>query len=86
MAGKKNVEVVGLPVKPTIDLEDILAARLADDLIKDVDIGKLTKLAIAYAAKNLKAKFISFLMSDQSSNVPLSEIDAIEASSEEVAA
>jgi len=81
MAAKKALEVV--PTPPDPDLEELLAARIADDLLADVDMGKLTKLAIAHIGKNFKAKIIKFLMSDGGSDVPLTEI---EASAEEVAA
>ena len=86
MAVKKSLEVVpSLPVTEP-DLEDLLASRLADDLLAEVNMGKLTKLAFSYLGKRAKAKFIEFLKSDTSAHIPLSEVDAIEAASEEVAA
>ncbi len=81
MAAKKNLEVVQSLPEP--DLEELLAARLADDLIADVDMGKIAKLAIAYIGKTFKTKIINFLLSDNLATVPLNEI---EASAEEVAA
>jgi hypothetical protein len=87
MAVKKALEVVpSLPTQPEHDLEELLASRLADDLIADVDMGKLTKLAIAHLGNRLKSKFIDWLSSDNSQRVALTEVDAIEAASEEVAA
>jgi hypothetical protein len=87
MAVKNKLEVVpSLPTQPKPDLEDLLASRLADDLIADVDMGKLTKLAIAHLGNRLKSRFIDWLSSDNSQRVALTEVDAIEAASEEVAA
>ena len=81
MAVKKNLEVV--TSLPGPDLEDLLAARIADDLLADVDMGKLTKLALKHIGNKFKARIIDFLMADGGSVVPLTEI---EASAEEVAA
>jgi hypothetical protein len=87
MAVKNKLEVVpSLPTQPQPDLEELLASRLADDLIADVDMGKLTKLAIAHLGNRLKSRFIDWLSSDNSQRVALTEVDAIEAASEEVAA
>ena len=87
MAVKNKLEVVpSLPTQPKPDLEDLLASRLADDLIADVDMGKLTKLAIAHLGNRLKSRFIDWLSSDNSQRIALTEVDAIEAASEEVAA
>lgn len=87
MAAKKNLEVVPqLPTQPDPDLEDLLASRLADDLIAEVDMGKLTKLAASYIGKRIKARFVNFLKADTSAYIPTSEVEAIEAASEEVAA
>lgn len=84
MAAKKTLEVVQDLPKP--DLEDLLASRLADDLIADVDMGKLTKLAVKHLGTKLKTRFIDWLISDNSAAVPLSEVEAIAIQSEEVAA
>ena len=87
MAVKKNLEVV--PAPPTQaetteqDLENLLSARLAEDLINDVDIGKLAKLTVSKMGIKLKQRFVDWLLADQSAAVPLTEI---EASAEEVAA
>lgn len=87
MAAKNKLEVVpSLPAQPEHDLEDLLAKRLADDLIADVDMSKLTKLAIAHLGNRLKSRFIDWLSADNSQRVALTEVDAIEAASEEVAA
>ena len=87
MAVKKISEVVpSLPPQPEPDLEDLLAKRLADDLIADVDMGRLTKLAIAHLGKGLKSRFIDWLKADNSQRVALNEVEAIDAVSEEVAA
>jgi hypothetical protein len=82
MAVKKALEVV--PLLPEPDLEALLAARLADDLIADVDMGKIARLAIAHIGNTFKVKIINFLLSDGGSVVPLTEIEA--AAEEEVAA
>ena len=87
MAVKKNLEVV--PSPPTQaetteqDLENLLSARLAEELINDVDIGKLAKLTISKMGIKLKQRFVDWLLADHSAAVPLTEI---EASAEEVAA
>lgn len=83
MAVKKNLEVV--PSLPTIehDLEDLLSARLADELVNDIDIGKLAKLTVSRMGIKLKQQFVNWLLSDNSPQVPLNEI---EASADEVAA
>ena len=88
MAAKNKFDIVpSLPPQTNSEnLEDLLAKRLADDLIADVDMGKLTKLAIAHLGNRLKSRFINWLKADQSSHVALSEIDAIDTTSEEVAA
>ncbi len=87
MAVKNKLEVVpSLPTQPKADLEDLLASRLADDLIADVDMGKLTKLAIAHLGNRLKSRFIEWLSADNSQRIALTEVDAIDAASEEVAA
>lgn len=85
MAAKKITEVVpSLPPEKEPDLEDLLAKRLADDLIAEIDMGKLTKLAIAHLGKGLKSKFIDWLKADNSQRIALTEGEAIEAASEEV--
>lgn len=86
MAVKKNLEVVPSLPKQQLDLEDLLASRLADDLISDVDLGKLTKLAVKHLGTKLKTKFIDWLIADNSYAVPLSEVEAIAIESEKVAA
>ena len=87
MAAKKPLEVVpSLPTQTEPDLEELLASRLADDLIAEVDMGKLTKLAIANLGKRLKSRFINWLVADNSAHIPLSEAEAIEAACEDVAA
>lgn len=85
MAAKKNSEVVAsLPKQP--DLEELLAPRLADDLIAEVDMSKLAKLMFVHLGKRIKTKAIEWLSADVSAHVPVSEMDAIEAAAEEVAA
>lgn len=87
MAVKKITEVVpSLPPQIEPDLENLLAKRLADDLIEEIDMGKLTKFAIAHLGKGLKSRFIDWLKADNSQRVALTEVDAIDAVSEEVAA
>ncbi len=87
MAAKNKLEVVpSLPTQNEPDLEELLASRLADDLIADVDMRKLTKLAIAHLGNRLKAKFIDWLSTDDTSRFALTEVEAIATSSEEVAA
>jgi hypothetical protein len=83
MAVKKNLEVV--PSLPTTehDLEDLLSARLADELVNDIDIGKLAKLTVSKMGIKLKQQFVNWLLSDNSPQVALNEI---EASADEVAA
>lgn len=87
MAVKKNLEVVpSLPPQAETteqDLENLLSARLAEDLINEVDIGKLAKLTVSKMGIKLKQKFIDWLLADNSAPVPMNEIDA---ASEEVAA
>lgn len=87
MAVKKPLEVVpSLPTQAETteqDLENLLSARLADELINEVDIGKLAKLTVSKMGIKLKAKFINWLISDNSAAVPMNEI---EAAAEEVAA
>jgi hypothetical protein len=85
MAVKKNLEVVAsLPKQP--DLEELLAPRLADDLLAEVDMPKLAKLMFGHLGKRLKLKAIEWLSADTSAHIPLNEVDAIEAASEQVAA
>jgi len=90
MAAKKPLEVVpSLPTQAETteqDLENLLSARLADELINEVDIGKLAKLTVSKMGIKLKQKFIDWLISDNSAAVPLSEVDAIAIESQEVAA
>ena len=85
MAAKNKLEVVAsLPKQP--DLEELLAPRLADDLIAEVDMSKLAKLMFVHLGKKLKLRAIEWLSADTSAHIPLNEVDAIEAASEEVAA
>lgn len=86
MAAKKTLEVVrDLPeTKP--DLEDLLASRLADELIAEVDMGKLMKFGVKHLGTKLKTKFIDWLIADNSAAVPLSEVEAIAIESQEVVA
>lgn len=87
MAVKKITEVVpSLPPQIEPDLENLLAKRLADDLIAEVDMGKLTKLAIAHLGKGIKSRFIDWLKADNSQRIALTEGEAIEAASQEVLA
>jgi hypothetical protein len=87
MAVKKNLEVV--PLLPTQtetteqDLESLLSARLADELIDELDISKLAKLTVSKMGIKIKQRFINWLLADNSAPVPMNEI---EAASEEVAA
>ena len=86
MAVKKITEVVpSLPPQNEQDLEDLLAKRLAEDLIADVDMGRLTKKAIAHLGNMLKTKCIEWLKADNSQRIALNEIEAIDTTSEEVA-
>lgn len=85
MAAKNKLEVVAsLPKQP--DLEELLAPRLADDLIAEVDMTKLAKLMFVHLGKKLKLRAIEWLSADTSAHIPLNEVDAIEAASEKVAA
>lgn len=85
MAVKKTLEVVAsLPKTIGQDLEDLLAARLADELANDIDIGKLAKLTVSKMGIKLKQQFINWLVSDNSPQVPLNEIEA--SADEDVAA
>jgi hypothetical protein len=84
MAAKKALEVV--PSLPKQDLEELLSVRLAREITEDLDMGKLAKLTIAKVAVNLKAKFIDWLSTNDTSRFALNEVEAIATSSEEVAA
>lgn len=85
MAAKNKLEVVAsLPKQP--DLEELLAPRLADDLMAEVDMTKLAKLMFVHLGKRLRTKAIEWLSADTSAHIPLNEVDAIEAASEEAAA
>jgi len=87
MAAKQKLEVVpSLPKTIEHDLEDLLAARLADEFVNDIDIGKLAKLTVSKMGIRLKQQFINWLVSDNSPQVAVSEIDAIASSDEDVAA
>ena len=87
MAAKQKLEVVpSLPVRPTQDLEELLAPHLAEELISKVDMGKLSRLAISHMGRHFQQKFIDWLVSDNSPQIALTEVDAIAASVEDVAA
>lgn len=85
MAGKQKLEVVAsLPKTIGQDLEDLLAARLADEFVNDIDIGKLAKMTVSKMGIKLKQQFINWLVADNSPQVPLNEIEA--SADEDVAA
>jgi len=87
MAVKKALEVVpSLPTQPEQDLEALLAPRLADELINNVDIAKLARLTISHIGKGFQQRLINWLISEGGSRVALTEIDAIASSDEDVAA
>ena len=82
MAAKKNLEVV--PTLPAQDLEAILAPRLADELMNKVDIGKLARLTFAHMGQGLQQRLINWLVSDNSPQIALNEVEAIAIGSGEV--
>ena len=49
-------------------------------------MGKLSRLAIAHMGRHFQQKFIDWLVSDNSPQIALTEVDAIAASVEDVAA
>ena len=77
MAVKKILEVVpSLPVTTERDLETLLATRLADELINDIDMGKLARLTVSRLGLRLKQRFIDWLLADSSAPVAMNEIEA----------
>lgn len=86
MAVKKALEVVpSLPEQPEQDLEELLAPRLAEELIDNVDMGKLARLTVSYIGKSFKQRLINWLASDDSPPIALNEIDAIAIAEEKAA-
>ena len=83
MAAKKTLEIVP-DTQP--DIEAILSTKLADELISDVDLGKLAKLTLAKVATNLKTKLIDWLMTSEPSRFPTTELQAIAMAEEDKAA
>ncbi len=78
MASKKTLEVVSTaPVLRDEDLEALLAPRLADELLQNIDMGKLAQLAISHLGKKFQNRLIDWLITGQNSTVALNEIDAV---------
>ena len=77
MAVKKTLEVVpSLPLTTERDLEALLAARLADELTNDIDMGKLARITVSHLGLKLKQRFIDWLLADGSASVATNEIEA----------
>jgi hypothetical protein len=87
MAAKKKFEVVpSLPTQKDTGLEELLAPRLADDLMAEVDMGKLAKLMFVHMGKKLRTKAIEWLSADTSAPIALNEVEAIATAVEDKAA
>ena len=83
MAAKKTLEIVP-DTQP--DIEAILSTKLADELISDVDLGKLAKLTLAKVATKLKTKLIDWLLTSEPSQFATTELQAIAMAEEDNAA
>jgi len=58
------------------DLTDMIVNRLTDDLLAEIDLNTLPRKVLNSLMSKVKTRFLSFLTSEYTSNIPLNEIEA----------
>ena len=65
-----------VPDTNTPDLTEVLIDRLSDDLLAEINVKNLSGKVFNAMVKKAKTRFFDWLLSEETSFVPMNEIDA----------